>query len=112
MKFSSIGLFGVLACLCATANATTVAKTGVISGLQGDSHTRPGFQDVYWVQLAGAWGGTCGADWVYFNAKDNPHLVATVITARAMGSSVTIYVDDALPKVNGAACQVFAIAVN
>ena len=112
MRLSSIGLFGVLACLCMTANAAGYSKTGVIGGIQADSHSRVGYQDAFWVQLAGAWPGTCGADWVWFNAKENPHLVATVITARAMGASVSIYVDDSLLKINGAACQVLAISIN
>jgi hypothetical protein len=112
MKLRSLVLFAALALQCSVVGAAGYSKTGTIASIQGDSHTRPGYEDVYWIYLPGPWPGTCGADWAWFNAKENSHLVATVLTARALGLPVSIYVDDSLLKINGVACQILAISFN
>jgi hypothetical protein len=102
--------------LCATLTICSQGAAAAQSFLQMpleevqlDSHTRVGYEDLVWVKLNGSWPNvSCGQDWAYFNGKDNPHFVATVLAARATGATMKIYVDDALPKVAGS-CQVHAM---
>jgi len=66
-----------------------------------DSHLRTGYQDAIWVYLPGSWSGVnCGADWAWFNAKEDAHLLAKAL--------LRVYVDDSLPKI-GVACHVMTV---
>lgn len=107
-KFAALFLCGVLS--CSAAFGATGFLTAPVEQLQFDSHTRVGYEDVVWVGLNGSWPGvSCGTFWAWFNGKDNPQFVATLLAARATGVSVKVYVDDTLPKINGVACQIFTI---
>ena len=93
----------------ALADASTTSRTGLIEEVQLDSHIRVGYEDAVWIKMSGAWpGANCGADWVWFNGKEDSHLLATVLEGRATGTSLRVYVDDALPKL-GAACHVMTL---
>lgn len=60
-----------------------------------------------YVAQPGVWTGSanCPTQWVYFNAKENPHFAATVLAARMADKVLRVYVDDSLPKVGGY-CQI------
>jgi hypothetical protein len=93
------------------ASATMSFRLAPIDEIQLDSHIRLGYEDAVWVRMNGSWPGvSCGADWGWFNAKDNPQYVATVLTARVTGAPVKIYVDDAKAKLNGS-CQIMVITM-
>lgn len=92
-------------------NATFLFKEGLIDAVQVDSHERVGTEDVVWIKLAGNWGAVnCSADWGWFNAKSSPQLLAVAITSRTTGVPVKVYVDDAMPKVQGF-CQITIITL-
>ena len=62
------------------------ARTQLVDEIQLESHNRIGYEDVVWIRLNGSWSGlACGADWGWFNAKENPQFLATALTAQATG---------------------------
>jgi hypothetical protein len=82
--------------------ATPTHRTGLVEAVQMDNHSVTGREDIVWIKLTGAWSGTaCPADWGYFNAKENPQLVATALVARSTQAPLDIYVDDSYAKVSG-----------
>jgi hypothetical protein len=90
-------------------NAATAWRIGTIAQVQMDSHLRTGYQDAVWVYLPGSWSGvSCGADWAWFNAKEDAHLLAQVLLARSTNAPLRVYVDDSLPKL-GVACHVMTV---
>jgi hypothetical protein len=94
---------------CPAALGAHAVLTAPVDELQFDSHTRLGYEDVVWVAMPGSWPGvSCAGHWAWFNGKDNPQFVATLLSARATGMPVKVYVDDALLKKDGF-CQVFVI---
>jgi hypothetical protein len=94
-----------------SANAAITMRIGIIEDVQLNSHIRVGYEDVVSIKLTGAWPGVnCAADVVWFNAKEDPQFVATVLQARATGGELKVYVDDSLPKL-GTICHVMTLAV-
>jgi hypothetical protein len=60
--------------------------------------------------MTGSWPGVnCGADWAWFNAKEDAHLLASALAARAQGNQIRLYVD-AMQKF-GTACHVMTIMI-
>ena len=111
MHLRTLGLVSLAAIWTSSGVAATMHRTAPIDLIQADSHTRVGNEDRFWIKLAGPWPDvSCGPDWVWFNAKENPQMVATVLMAKATGTSLQIYVDDSLPK-KDAYCQVFAVSL-
>jgi hypothetical protein len=105
------GLALALALVTPLADAATGFRTALVEEVQLDSHIRVGYQDAVWIKFSGSWaaaGTTCGADWVWFDGKEDPHFLATVLTARTTGTQLRIYVDDSLPKL-GAACHIMTM---
>src|SRR5687767_10447473 len=98
MKFrKSVLVLTAAFCFSPVTYAANAWRVGPITQVQMDSHVRPGYQDVVWIFMAGSWSGVnCGADWAWFNAKEDAHLLAQVLTARATNSQLRVYVDDSL----------------
>jgi len=106
-----LATFVAALCMATVSEAATAFRIGTVTQVQLDSHIRSGYQDVVWLSLSpfGAFtGANCGADWVWFNAKEDAHLLAQVLSARATNSQLRVYVDDSLPKI-GPACHVMTI---
>lgn len=104
-----VTVFTAAVCLSPLSEAATAWRIGPIAQVQMDSHIRSGYEDVVWIYLPGAWAGVnCGADWTWFNAKEDAHFLAQVLAARATNSQLRVYVDDSLPKV-GVACHVMTL---
>ena len=106
-----LSILAITATLCVSslAQAATAWRIGPIAQVQMDSHIRTGYQDAVWVYLPGSWAGVnCGADWAWFNAKEDTHLLAQVLLARATNAPLRVYVDDSLPKL-GVACHVMTV---
>jgi hypothetical protein len=94
-----------------TAIAASAVNAGVIVRVQVDSYALPGRKDLVWLRVAGTWAGaTCGADWAYFNAKDNPHFLDLVLAARTANKPIEVYVNDTLPKIDDF-CQITNISL-
>jgi hypothetical protein len=109
LKDLLIAAMGLMVFWNTSSFAAQAHRSGMIGQMQLDAHVVSGSEDVVWLQLPGNWSGTaCLADWAWFNAKDNPHFLASVLTARAMSSPVDIYVDDSYVKINGT-CQITKI---
>jgi hypothetical protein len=91
----------------ALAHAELGHRTAVVDATQLESSTRVGYQGLMYIRQTNAWTNAvaCPDTWSYFNAKENPHFVATVLAARMSKSPLTVVVDDALAKVDGI-CQV------
>lgn len=89
-----------------TAQAELIQRSGAITDLQIESHERTASRaDVVWIKMPGAWSANCNADWAWFNSKTSAQLLAGALSARVSSSSVMVYVDDSLPKLEGY-CQV------
>jgi hypothetical protein len=98
-----------LAC-AANVSATQAGKIGPIQEAHFYSHVRVDNPNTVWLKLPGTWPGTtCAADWGWFNAKEEPAMVAAVLVARTTGATVSVYVDDSYPKIYGY-CHVTLIA--
>jgi hypothetical protein len=109
MKVRAFLITAAMVCASPFAGGATAWRVGTIPELQLDSHIRAGYEDLVWVYLPGSWSGVnCGPDWAWFNAKEDPHLLAAVLTARSTNSPLRVYVDDSLPKM-GAACHVMTL---
>ena len=103
--FSALTLFTPLA------NAAITLRIGAIEDVQLNSHVRPGYEDIVSIKLPGSWpGANCAPDVAWFNAKEDPHFLAAVLTARTTGGELKVYVDDSLPKL-GTICHVMTLAV-
>jgi hypothetical protein len=93
--------------------AATGYRTALVSTVDGDnaaaSASGPQPNTVFVLQT-GAWNGgpNCPATYAYFNAKDYPHFVAILLTARASDRPVAVVVDDSLPKISGY-CQITSV---
>ena len=101
----------VLIALCAPAAFGAIgARTATVEQIQMESATRSGFESIVWIRQTGdsSWSGapSCSVGWAYFNAKLNPHFMATVLSARMTDKPLRVYVDDALPRF-GEICQIF-----
>ena len=85
-------------------------RVATVELVQMESSTRVGYESIVWIRQTGvgAWSGSpsCSTEWAYFNAKQNPHFTATVLTSRLSEKPLRVYVDDALPKLDGM-CQIF-----
>jgi hypothetical protein len=91
--------------------ATISYRTAVIDEVQTESATRVGYENIMYVRQSPSWfpANNCPENYAYFNAKENPHLVATVLAARASERPIKIVVDDTLPRVSGL-CQIVNIS--
>jgi hypothetical protein len=88
------------------AKAELIQRSGAITDVQIESHERSASRaDVVWIKLPGAWSANCNSDWAWFNAKSSSQLLAGALSARVSSATVTVYVDDSLPKLEGY-CQV------
>lgn len=111
MRLRTIALASFITIWTTQGIAATTHRTALVERIQTDSHTRPGYEDTFWVLFTGAWPGTtCAVNWVWFNAKENPQLVATVLLAKSTQTPLQIYVDDSLVKKDGN-CQVFTMSM-
>ena len=91
--------------------SATGERRGTIEKIQTESSTRVGYENLMYINQSLPWTGTVDCtsqSWAYFNAKDNPHFVATVLTARVTGTPLAIVVDDSLPRINGF-CQIINV---
>lgn len=104
--------FAGLAIQASSLLAATAYRTTPVDEIQGESATRVGYENIVYIQQTGAWLGTqgCSTSHSYFNAKDNPHFVAIILSARVSERPLKVYVDDALPKLSGF-CQVINISL-
>lgn len=102
-----ISLLVTICFLPTLAHAALGYRFAPIDAVQGDSATRVGYEGIMYVGQAGEWvmSPNCPTEWAYFDARENPHFVAMVLTARITEKPLRIYVDDSLPKVSGF-CQV------
>lgn len=92
--------------------AATAYRIATVDEVQTDSSTRTGYENIMYVLQPGSWLGSqsCLSSYAYFNAKDNPHFVATILAARISEKPLKIYVDDTLPRISGF-CQVINVSL-
>jgi hypothetical protein len=91
------------------AYATTGYRNAYVTELQSGSDSAR----LTYIQQTGPWLGSpnCPADFSYFSATDNPHLLAIALAARMAGKNVRVYVDDTLPKSSGGHCKITYLSV-
>ena len=84
-------------------------REATVELVQMESSTRAGYESIVWIRQTGvgAWSGSpsCSTEWAYFNSKQNPHFTATALASRLSEKPLRVYVDDALPKLDGM-CQI------
>jgi hypothetical protein len=89
VKSGPLVVFLAMTLFSPLADAAATSRTGLVEEVQLDSHIRVGYEDSVWIKMGGAWSGAnCGADWVWFNSRDDAHLLATVLEARATGTQL------------------------
>lgn len=90
------------------APAATGMRTAVVDGIEAESDNSTGTESIMYVQQSGSWSNSvsCQTGYAYFDSKANPHFVAMLLTARAQGLPLRVFVDDARPRMGGTICQV------
>ncbi len=91
-----------------TADAALAYRTAVVDGVEADSATRPGYENLMYVYQTGSWIGSssCHPTIAYINTQDNPYFAGMILSARIHSLPLRVYVDDSLPKISGNICQV------
>ena len=79
--------------------AVTGAWTGKITKLEQNSDNRVGDENMAAVWFSGNLNaGTCPDNMVYFNAKDNPHMLSMFMSAYLSDRKISLVADDSKPK--------------
>jgi hypothetical protein len=115
MKSATRSFCVVLAALtlpCVADAGTTGYRLAVLDEIQMSSATSATAPAIVYLAQGGTWvgGPDCPTEWAYFDAKLNPHFMATILAAGIADRVVRVYVDDSLARVGGH-CQITNLAL-
>lgn len=103
MKISGVILASSFLLQSSLLQAAVGGRMAIVDSAQLESATRPGYENIMYVLQSGSWSNSanCPTNFAYFNAKENPHFVATVLAARVSERPLQVYVDDSQAKLDG-----------